>query len=113
VALKLYLQAARCGDSAPRRTPLLIKIWRHHAPRRRSKLPWTGAHALGFVFWPTALVHRSLSRAGDRVALPAFVTTVGVFVNQHAEYVNGVAAAWWGLRRFSCTATSARRTAQR
>ncbi len=51
-----------------------------------------GASALGFVFWPSSPraidPYRALAIAR---ALPAFVTTVGVFVNQPVEYVNAVA----------------------
>jgi phosphoribosylanthranilate isomerase len=53
-----------------------------------------GAHALGFVFWPDS--PRSIDPARARAiaaVLPPFVTPVGVFVNQPAEYVNEVAAA--------------------
>jgi phosphoribosylanthranilate isomerase len=52
-----------------------------------------GAGALGFVFWPSSPrfidPHRARAIAA---ALPPFVTTVGVFVNQPIAYVNGVAA---------------------
>jgi phosphoribosylanthranilate isomerase len=52
-----------------------------------------GAGALGFVFWPNSPrfidPHRARSIVG---LLPPFVTTVGVFVDQPASYVNGVAA---------------------
>src|SRR6202043_4086390 len=52
-----------------------------------------GARALGFVFWPDSPrfidPHRARTIAA---ALPPFVTTVGVFVDQPADYVNGVAA---------------------
>jgi phosphoribosylanthranilate isomerase len=52
-----------------------------------------GAHALGFVFWPNSPRFIDPYRARAIVsALPSFVTTVGVFVNQRSEYVNGVAA---------------------
>ena len=53
-----------------------------------------GANALGFVFWPDS--PRSIDPARARAiaaVLPPFVTPVGVFVNQPAEYVNEVAAA--------------------
>jgi len=52
-----------------------------------------GARALGFVFWPNSPrfidPHRARSIVG---VLPPFVTAVGVFVDQPAGYVNGVAA---------------------
>ena len=61
-----------------------------------------GANALGFVFWPDSprwidpVRARSIDPARARAiaaVLPPFVTPVGVFVNQPAEYVNEVAAA--------------------
>lgn len=52
-----------------------------------------GAQALGFVFWPDSPRFIDPHRARAIVSvLPPFVTTVGVFVNQPAEYVNGVAS---------------------
>lgn len=52
-----------------------------------------GANAIGFVFWPKSPRFIDPYRARSiAAALPPFVTTVGVFVNQPAEYVNGVAA---------------------
>jgi phosphoribosylanthranilate isomerase len=52
-----------------------------------------GAHALGFVFWPNSPRFIEPARARAIVAeLPPFVTPVGVFVNQPAEHVFGVAA---------------------
>ena len=52
-----------------------------------------GAHALGFVFWADSPRFIDPYRARAIVSvLPSFVTTVGVFVNQRSEYVNGVAA---------------------
>jgi phosphoribosylanthranilate isomerase len=52
-----------------------------------------GADALGFVFWPGSprFIDPYRARAIART-LPPFVTTVGVFVNQPADYVNGVAS---------------------
>jgi phosphoribosylanthranilate isomerase len=51
-----------------------------------------GANALGFVFWPKSPRFVDPYRAKAIVAaLPPFVTAVGLFVNQPAEYVNGVA----------------------
>jgi phosphoribosylanthranilate isomerase len=52
-----------------------------------------GAAAIGFVFWrnsPRWIDPFHATRI--RAALPAFVTPVGLFVNQPADYVNGVAA---------------------
>jgi phosphoribosylanthranilate isomerase len=52
-----------------------------------------GAGALGFVFWPKSPRFIDPYRARTIVAsLPPLVATVGVFVNQPAEYVNGVAS---------------------
>lgn len=52
-----------------------------------------GASALGFVFWPKSPRFVDPYRARAIIAaLPPFVTTVGVFVNQPTEYVNGVAS---------------------
>lgn len=52
-----------------------------------------GAGALGFVFWPKSPRFIDPYRARAIVAsLPPFVVPVGVFVNQPAEYVKGVAA---------------------
>jgi phosphoribosylanthranilate isomerase len=52
-----------------------------------------GAGAIGFVFWPGSprFIDPYRARAIAR-SLPPFVTPVGVFVNQPAEYVNGVAS---------------------
>src|SRR6185436_190854 len=52
-----------------------------------------GAHAIGFIFWPDSprFIDPFKARA-IRAALPPFVTAVGVFVNQPADYVNGVAS---------------------
>jgi phosphoribosylanthranilate isomerase len=52
-----------------------------------------GANALGFVFWPNSprFVDPYTARAIVG-GLPPFVVPVGVFVNQPAEYVRGVAA---------------------
>ena len=51
-----------------------------------------GAAAIGFVFWPNS--PRAIDPYRARAiasALPPFVFTVGVFVDQPVEYVNGVA----------------------
>jgi phosphoribosylanthranilate isomerase len=52
-----------------------------------------GAGAIGFLFWPRSPRFIDPFRARAIAArLPAFVTTVGVFVNQEVDYVNAVAA---------------------
>jgi phosphoribosylanthranilate isomerase len=52
-----------------------------------------GARALGLVFWPRSPRFIDPYRARAIVAtLPAFVTAVGVFVDQPSEYVRGVAS---------------------
>jgi phosphoribosylanthranilate isomerase len=51
-----------------------------------------GADALGFIFWPAS--PRCVTAEAARAiasALPPFVTTVGVFVDQPIETVNGIA----------------------
>jgi len=51
-----------------------------------------GASALGFVFWPSSPRFLDPYRARPiAAALPPFVTTVGVFVDQPEAYVSGVA----------------------
>jgi phosphoribosylanthranilate isomerase len=51
-----------------------------------------GATALGFVFWPGSPRAVDPRRARAIAAsLPPFITTVGVFADQPAEYVNEVA----------------------
>jgi phosphoribosylanthranilate isomerase len=52
-----------------------------------------GANALGLVFWPNSprFIDPYRARAIVR-ALPPFVTAVGLFVNQPAAYINGVAS---------------------
>ncbi len=50
-----------------------------------------GAGAIGFIFWPKSPRFVDPFRAKKIAAsLPPFVTPVGVFVNQPAEYVRGV-----------------------
>jgi phosphoribosylanthranilate isomerase len=51
-----------------------------------------GASALGFVFWPSSPRFIDPYRARPIVeALPPFVTSVGVFVNQSWEFITDVA----------------------
>ncbi len=52
-----------------------------------------GASALGFIFWPGSPRFIDPFRARRIAArLPPFVTTVGVFVNQSADELNGIAS---------------------
>ena len=52
-----------------------------------------GANALGFVFWPGSPRFVDPYRARAIVAaLPPFVSAVGLFVNQPAEHIAGVAS---------------------
>jgi len=52
-----------------------------------------GANAIGLIFWPDSPRFIDPYRARRIVAtLPAFVTPVGVFVNQPLEYVTAVAS---------------------
>jgi phosphoribosylanthranilate isomerase len=52
-----------------------------------------GASAVGFVFWPDSPRFLDPYRARRIVAtLPPFVSTVGVFVDQTLEEVNGIAS---------------------
>jgi phosphoribosylanthranilate isomerase len=51
-----------------------------------------GAAAIGFIFWPASPRHVEPELARQiALQLPPFVTTVGVFVNQAQDDVNGVA----------------------
>ncbi len=51
-----------------------------------------GARAIGFIFWPASPRAVDPALARDIIAaIPPFVTTVGVFVNQSLQEVNGVA----------------------
>jgi phosphoribosylanthranilate isomerase len=52
-----------------------------------------GAAAVGFIFWPNSPRFIDPYRARKIAkALPPFISTVGVFVNQPKEYINGVAS---------------------
>jgi phosphoribosylanthranilate isomerase len=51
-----------------------------------------GASAIGFVFWPQSPRFIDPYRAKDIArVLPPFITTVGVFVDQPDDYIDGVA----------------------
>ena len=52
-----------------------------------------GASAIGFVFWPKSPRYVDPYRAKKIVAsMPPFATAVGLFVNQPAEHISGVAS---------------------
>jgi phosphoribosylanthranilate isomerase len=52
-----------------------------------------GASAIGFIFWPNSPRFVDPYRARSIAkTLPPFVSTVGVFVNQPRDYINGVAS---------------------
>ncbi len=74
-------------------TPLLVKICGITRIDDAEAAIAAGAGAIGFVFWPGSprAVDPYRARA-IAAALPPFVATVGVFVNQPAAHVNGVAA---------------------
>lgn len=77
---------------------VLVKVCGITRPEDATRAIELGADALGFVFWPGSPRFIDPYRAREIMALvPPFVTTVGVFVNQPADYVNGVA----GLARLS------------
>src|SRR5579862_9469332 len=72
---------------------MLIKICGITRPDDALAAVTAGADALGFVFWPNSPRCIDPYRARAIVSLlPAFVTPVGVFVNQPLDYVSRVAA---------------------
>ena len=81
----------RCRENAE--TRVLVKICGITRLDDAEAAVDAGATALGFVFWPDSprFIDPYRARAIVR-ALPAFVTTVGVFVNQPAEFIAGVAS---------------------
>jgi phosphoribosylanthranilate isomerase len=72
---------------------MVVKVCGITRPEDAMEAVRCGAGALGFVFWPKSprFVDPYRARAIVR-SLPPFIATVGVFVNQPAEYVNGVAS---------------------
>jgi phosphoribosylanthranilate isomerase len=71
---------------------MLVKICGITRPDDAMAAVAAGVDALGFVFWPGSPRFIDPYRARAIVSLlPAFVTPVGVFVNQPPEYVRGVA----------------------
>ena len=66
---------------------------RHHSPAGCRGCRGDGAAAIGFIFWPDSPRFIDPYRARNIArTLPPFVSTVGVFVNQPKEYINGVAS---------------------
>jgi phosphoribosylanthranilate isomerase len=72
---------------------MLVKICGITSARDAEAAVEAGAGALGFVFWPKSPRYIDPHRAREIVSsLPAFVVPVGVFVNQPAAQVRGIAA---------------------
>lgn len=73
--------------------PVLVKICGITREADARDAVACGASAIGFIFWPKSprFVDPYRARRVARV-LPAFVTPVGVFVNQPADYVNAVSS---------------------
>jgi phosphoribosylanthranilate isomerase len=72
---------------------MLVKICGITRPEDAARAVALGAGAIGFIFWPASPRYIDPYRARAIVrSIPAFVTTVGVFVNQPPDAVNGVAA---------------------
>ena len=72
---------------------MLVKVCGITRPEDADEAVRCGAGALGFVFWPRSPRFVDPYRARAIVAsLPPFIAAVGVFVNQPAAYVNGVAS---------------------
>lgn len=73
---------------------MLVKICGITRPEDAARAVALGAGAIGFIFWPASPRFVDPDRARTIVrSIPAFVTTVGVFVNQTPDEVNRVAAA--------------------
>src|SRR5262245_28975491 len=72
---------------------MMVKICGITRPQDAAAAVDGGASAIGFIFWPGSPRFIDPYRA-RKIArrLPPFVSTVGVFVNQSAEYVNGVSS---------------------
>ncbi|MBZ5560256.1 MAG: phosphoribosylanthranilate isomerase [Acidobacteriia bacterium] len=72
---------------------MLVKICGITRPEDAEAAAQAGAAAVGFIFWPESPRYVDPFRARAIAArLPPFVTTVGVFVNQAADYIMGVAS---------------------
>jgi len=72
---------------------MFVKICGITRPEDAQAAADAGANAIGFVFWPKSPRCIDPYRARAIAArLPPFVTPVGLFVNQPADYVNAVAS---------------------
>jgi phosphoribosylanthranilate isomerase len=72
---------------------MVVKICGITSPGDAHAAVEAGASALGFVFWPKSPRFIEPRQAREIVStLPALVVPVGVFVNQPAAHVKGVAA---------------------
>jgi phosphoribosylanthranilate isomerase len=72
---------------------MMVKICGITRPQDADAAVAGGAAALGFVFWPDSPRFIDPYRARSIAsALPPFVSTVGVFVNQSNTFINGVAS---------------------
>jgi phosphoribosylanthranilate isomerase len=70
---------------------MMVKICGITRPEDAAAAVALGASALGFIFWPGSPRAIDPHRARTIAAtLPPFVTTVGVFVNQPAGFINSV-----------------------
>ena len=71
---------------------MLVKICGITRPEDADAAVAAGASAIGFIFWPKSPRFIDPHHARQiALALPPFVTAVGVFVNQPLEHVNEVA----------------------
>jgi phosphoribosylanthranilate isomerase len=72
---------------------MMVKICGIRRPQDAEAAVHHGASAIGFIFWPGSPRFIDPYRARTIAkTLPPFVATVGVFVNQSREYINGVAS---------------------
>lgn len=72
---------------------MMVKICGITRPEDAAAAVEHGASAIGFIFWPNSprFIDPYRARTIART-LPPFVSTVGVFVNQPREFINGVAS---------------------
>src|SRR5947207_677991 len=93
VTAGMYIEDDVLANNSKERHRLLVKICGITRFEDAEAAVEAGAGALGFVFWPDSPRFIDPYRARTIVrSLPAFVTTVGVFVNQPPEQVSGVAS---------------------